>query len=278
MGETLRLGEYLLAIQGLAMIRTAPTRPSEARPRVDDIRRILDELPDSLELPLTEYSLAEGYTHWAEHYDRPNPAITREEPIVHDILAGLPPGRALDAACGTGRHAARLLDLGHQVVGVDTSPAMLAVARRKLPTADLRRGPLENLPVQNATVDLVTCALALTHAPDLTPVMREFARVLRPGGRIVLSDIHPTAVMTGAVAAFPGPAAGINYIHNAAHQVSDYLAAFRAAGLTVLDCVEPPVDETVIPNIPGYDTYPDAARQAFLGMPYLLIWELTCEQ
>jgi ubiquinone/menaquinone biosynthesis C-methylase UbiE len=274
MGEMLRLGEYLLAIQGLAMIRTAPTRPSEARPRVAEIRRILDELPESIELPLTEYTVAEGYARWAERYDGPNPAIAREEPIVHGILDELPPGRALDAACGTGRHAARLLELGHQVVGVDATPAMLALARKKLPTADFRRGRLDDLPVQDASVDLVTCTLSLTHVPDLTPVMREFARVLRPGGRVVLSDIHPVATMTGAVAAFPGGDRGLSYVTSEIHQISDYLAAFRAAGLTVLDCLEAPVDEAVVAATPYYNVYPDAARQAFLGMPYLLVWQL----
>jgi ubiquinone/menaquinone biosynthesis C-methylase UbiE len=275
MGETLRLGEYLLAIQGLAMIRNCATRPSEARPRVEEIRRILDELPASMELPLTEYTVAEGYARWAERYDGPNPAIAREEPIVHAILAELPPGRALDAACGTGRHAARLLELGHQVVGVDATPAMLALARKKLPAADFRRGRLDDLPVQDASVDLVICALALTHVPDLTPVMREFARVLRSGGRVVLSDIHPTATMTGAVAAFPAGDRALSYVTSEIHQISDYLAAFRAANLRVLDCLEPPVDEAAVAATPFYNVYPDASRQAFLGMPYLLIWQLT---
>jgi ubiquinone/menaquinone biosynthesis C-methylase UbiE len=272
----LRLGEYLLAIEGLAMIRTCLSDPAAARPRVDEIRRILDELPDSVEIPLTGYDVPEGYARWAPRYDGPNPAIEREQPIVHAMLADLPTGRALDAACGTGRHAARLLELGHQVVGVDATPAMLALARKKVPGADFRRGALEDLPVQDASVDLITCALALTHVPDLEPVLREFARVLRPGGTVVLSDIHPMAAMTGAIAAFPGPdlTAGVPYVRGQVHQVAAYLAAFRAAGLRVLDCLEPPVDDTVVTGMPGYDGYPDAVRQALLGMPYLLIWRL----
>lgn len=276
MGETLNLAEYQLAIQGLAMIRTCLTEPSAARPRVDEIRRILADVPDAVRVALTEYEVPEGYTRWAQHYDGPNPAIAREQPIVHGILADLPPGRALDAACGTGRHAAHLVELGHQVVGVDATAAMLAVARKKLSTVDFRKGTLEALPLQDNSVDLVTCALSLSHVPDLRPVMAEFARVLRPGGQAVLSDIHPMATMTGAIAAFPGSdlAKGVPYVRSVIHQVSDHLAAFRAADLSVLDCLEPPVDEDVVRGTPGYADYPDAARQAFLGMPYLLIWRL----
>jgi ubiquinone/menaquinone biosynthesis C-methylase UbiE len=275
-GEKLKVAEYLLAVQGLAMIRTCLTRPSAARPRVEELRRILEELPTSPEIPLTEYEVPEGYTRWARRYDGPNPAIAREQPIVRELLAGLPPGRALDAACGTGRHTAHLVALGHQVVGVDATAAMLAVARTKVPEADLRVGRLESLPVQDGTVDLVTCALALTHVPDLRPVLREFARVLRPGGHVVLSDIHPLATATGAIAAFPGTdlTAGIPYVRSEIHQISDYFTAFRQAGLTVLDCLEPRVDEAVLTAMPGYPVFPDATRQAFLGQPYLLIWRL----
>ena len=277
MSETLKLGEYLLAVQGLAMVRTCLTQPSAARPRVEEIRRIMADLPGSPDIPLIEYEVPEGYARWAEHYDSPNPAIAREQPIVHGMLAAQPPGRALDAACGTGRHAARLHQLGHQVVGVDTSPAMLSLARKKVPAADFRVGRLEELPVQDATVDLITCALALSHVDDLRPVINEFARVLRPGGRAILSDIHPQATATGAIAAFPGRdlTRGVPYVRSVIHQVSDYLTAFRTAGLSVLDCLEPPVDEDVVRSTPSYAVYPEAARQALFGTPYLLIWTLV---
>lgn len=277
MVETLRLGEYLLAIQGLAMIRTCITQPSAARPRVGEIRAILADLPDSPDIPLTEYEVPEGYARWAERYDGPNPAIAAEQPIVHSMLDEIPPGRALDAACGTGRHAARLHELGHQVVGVDATPAMLSLARKKVPGADFRIGQLEALPVQDATVDLITCALALSHLDDLEPAIAEFARVLRPGGQVIISDIHPTASMTGAIAAFPGRdlTKGVPYVRSVIHQCSDWLAAFRAAVLSVVDCLEPPVDESVVRTAPSYPAYPEAARQAFLGMPYLIIWRLV---
>lgn len=275
-GQTLRLGEYLLGIEGLAMIRTCLSDPAAARPRVDEIRRILDGLPGSAEIPLTGYDVPEGYARWAPRYDGPNPAIEREQPIVHAMLAELPVGRALDAACGTGRHAARLAELGHQVVGVDATPAMLALARKKVPGVDFRRGSLADLPVQDGSVDLITCALALSHVPDLEPVLLEFARVLRPGGTVVLSDIHPMAAMTGAIAAFPGPdlTEGVPYVRSRIHHVSAYLAAFRAAGLPVRDCLEPPVDEAALTGNQAYGDFPDAVRQALGGMPFLLVWRL----
>ena len=70
-----------------------------------------------------------GYQGWAPTYDDPgNQLIDIEGPIVREILASLPVGVALDAACGTGRHAAYLAELGHRVIGVDSSPEMLSVA------------------------------------------------------------------------------------------------------------------------------------------------------
>ena len=76
----------------------------------------------------------EGYGSWAGFYDEPgNQLIDLEQPIVREILDGLPRGVALDAACGTGRHSAYLASLGHTVIGVDSSVAMLARAREKVP-------------------------------------------------------------------------------------------------------------------------------------------------
>lgn len=61
-------------------------------------------------------------------YDGPDTMIDAEEPRVRAILATLPVGAAPDAACGTGRHAAHLVELGHHVIGADASAAMVAQA------------------------------------------------------------------------------------------------------------------------------------------------------
>jgi hypothetical protein len=66
-------------------------------------------------------STTEGYCSWAEFYDEPgNQLVDLEQPIVREILDGLPRGVALDAASGTGRHSAYLASLGHSVIGVDS--------------------------------------------------------------------------------------------------------------------------------------------------------------
>jgi SAM-dependent methyltransferase len=104
--------------------------------RFQEVRALLDsaeELGDGVEAnPITT---RETYARWAPFYDEPgNELIDIEGPIVREILDGLPVSIALDAACGTGRHAAHLASRGHIVIGVDTSP-VLAVAREKVQTA-----------------------------------------------------------------------------------------------------------------------------------------------
>ena len=177
--HTLLAGEYFLAVEGLAMIRTCLTDPAATAPRVEELRGIverLDEFPYSLAIPMTEHDVDDGYTRWAPTYDGPNPAIEAEEPIVHAMLDDAPRGTALDAACGTGRHAATLVERGYRVIGVDATEAMLAIAREKVGAAEFRPGRLEQLPVDDASVDVVTCALAL-----LEPGVA-VARRTTPGG------------------------------------------------------------------------------------------------
>jgi ubiquinone/menaquinone biosynthesis C-methylase UbiE len=280
--HTLLAGEYFLGVQGMAIMRTILQDATTARPRADETRGILagfDEFPNSLTIEMTEHGVGDGYTRWAPQYDGPNPAIETETPVVNPMLEAVPPGRALDAACGTGRHAATLAALGHDVVGIDANDAMLAVARAKVPSADFRAGRLEALPVDDASVDLAVCSLALTHVPDLAPVVAELGRVVRPGGTVVLSDIHPTNTLFGGIAAFTGEdiTQGIPYVLNLTHHVSEYVAAFVAAGLRIDECVETLVDDTIVRSIPSHAIHPDATRHAFLGLPHLLIWRLERE-
>src|SRR5262249_30789649 len=145
-----------------------------------------DAGPLGMEMPVPVEDVVAGYDRWSSSYDTvPNPLIRVEEPVVRAAIDRVAPGVALDAACGTGRHSGYLRARGHRVIGVDMSPGMLARARARVPDGDFRRGDLVALPLDDASVDLAVCALALAHCDDLGPPVRELARVLRPAGRLV---------------------------------------------------------------------------------------------
>jgi SAM-dependent methyltransferase len=278
--DELVAAQYFAAVAGMAAMRHCLTRPSSVRARLDDVAAVvatLDEFPNNLRIPVVEYEIDDGYTAWAARYDGPNPATALDDEVVGAILERARPGVALDAACGTGRHARRLATLGHDVIAVDANEAMLAIAREKLPETDIRVGTLQQLPVDDASVDLVVCSLALTHVADLGPVLAEFGRVLRRGGRAVVSDMHPIVVTFGGAAVFPagGESFELHYLPNLVHGLSDYVRAATAAGFTVEGVVEAPVPEAAIRTNPAYAVVPDAVRQAFEGLPFLLVWELA---
>ena len=209
--EEMLAAQYFVAVAGMAAMRHCLITPSTVRPRLDDVRAVvdqLDEFPNNLGVPLVEYGVSQGYDAWAPRHDQPNPAVEADEIEVHNLLAEATGHVALDAACGTGRHAANLHERGFEVIGVDFNRSMLAVAESKVPAGDFRLGDLSALPVDDETVDVVVCSLALTHVERLEPVIAEFARVSRPGAVIILSDIHPTTVTFGGGAVFPPTAHG----------------------------------------------------------------------
>jgi SAM-dependent methyltransferase len=255
---------------------------SVADARIADLERLLrirhDEPLLALELPVPEVDAVSGYAAWAGTYDvLPNPLIAVEEPAVQRLLADVPPGCALDAACGTGRHAAFLATRGHRVAGVDTSPAMLAHARSRVPAATLALGSLAALPIPSASVDVAVCALALMHLPDLRPAIAELARVVRPGGRVVLSDLHPMTLTLGGGALFQGADGAFGRVSGWVHRHEDYVAAFVETGLHIRACVEPVWGEAELPLLGGplYELAPDAVRAAFLDLPAALVWSLA---
>lgn len=190
---------YLLGLEGLALLRAFDGDYDRdfTEARLAEIRTLLDSadwLGGGAEThPITA---AAGYRAWASDYDQAgNRLIDLEQPYVRAILDGLPPGTALDAACGTGRHTEYLAALGHTVIGVDGSPEMLAAARAKIPGGEFREGDLHHLPVPDEHVDVVVCALALTHVPELSPVLAEFTRVLRPGATPPEAPVsHPSDI------------------------------------------------------------------------------------
>jgi ArsR family transcriptional regulator len=81
-----------------------------------------------------------------------------------------------------------------RVIGVDSSAAMLQAARKRLQghrNVDLRRGEIEALPIDDARLDAATMMLVLHHLPEPARALADVARVLKPGGRLVLVDMLP---------------------------------------------------------------------------------------
>jgi len=156
-----------------------------------------------------------------------------------ELLDPKPGETVVDLGSGAGHEAllaARKVGPAGRVIGVDMTPAMIVRARANAVKAgvsnvEFREGRLEALPVETASVDAVTSNCVVNLVPDKARVFREVGRVLRPGGRLVISDI----VLDGRlpeplerdVLAYVGCVAG-------AMQRGPYFAILEAAGFTAV--------------------------------------------
>jgi len=236
---------YLIGMEGLALLRAWAGDYDETfvTARLAEVRALLDDetLAHHPGVLVESGATSVAYRQWSATYDvAGNGLFDLDEPVLDEIIDTLPTGIAVDAACGTGRLASRLLQRGHHVIGVDNSVEMLGHARVRLPTTALLVGDLHRLPLLNDHVDLVVCGLALTHAADLELVFTEFARVLRPGGHLLISDVHHELALRGSVPKAVGPQGQAQLAACHRHTVGDYLRAGLATGFSVRRCEEQP--------------------------------------
>ncbi|MER6910189.1 class I SAM-dependent methyltransferase [Streptomyces sp. NPDC000594] len=276
MAGEFRVRELVLGIEGLALLRSAiDADEGFLEARVAEIRKFAEGQGEGMPgagAAVSELDAAAGYASWSQVYDSlPSSFLEVEEPIVRALLDEGPIGTALDAACGTGRTTVALTERGYRTIGVDQSPEMLEKAREKAPDAEFRRGRLEALPLEDASVDLAVSTLALTHLPDLGPGIAELARVVRPGGRVIITDMHPFVItLQGQCLFMDGD--DLAFVRNHVHLPSHYISAFAAAGLAVRSCHEPVFNGRLAPG--GYEEFiADAARAAWNGMPIVIVWE-----
>ncbi len=176
-------------------------------------------------------------------------------------LASLQPGETvLDLGSGGGIDcflAARKVGPEGRVIGVDMTPEMIRLARENagksgLKNVEFRQGEIENLPVEDGAVDAVISNCVINLSIDKEKVFREIFRVLKPDGRMMVSDIVldgelPEGVKD-SVAAYTGCIGG-------ALKRADYLAAMAKAGFTQVEIVA----ETPVP-IDLWADYPEEAK------------------
>jgi SAM-dependent methyltransferase len=143
----------------------------------------MDELRDRWEAEAArwiEWARAPGHdSYWRFHRDQ---------------FLGLlpPPGRqTVDIGCGEGRFTRDLKALGHPIIGIDSSPAMLAAARALDPAMKLIRADAVALPLDDASADLAVAFMSLHDIDAMADAIRETGRVLAPGGKLCLAIVHP---------------------------------------------------------------------------------------
>ena len=134
--------------------------------------------------------------------------------------------------------------------------------RRRLP----RGGPEEPAVPGRASFDLVVCGLALAHLAELDTPIRELARVLAPGGRLIVSVLHPFQALLGWHAPFTGSGGQRGFVREHPHLHTDYLAAFATAGLDLRACVEPEITyRQVTAKRRAFRHIPEATAEAYLA-------------
>ncbi len=128
---------------------------------------------------------------YAKMYDEKLAFLDSFEGSVMGRMIGDAKGmKALDIGCGTARLAPALLAAGAEVSGIDVSDKMLAVARNKYPWAEFKVGDAEEIPYGDNTFDIVVAAFVLVHLKDLKRAFREAHRVLKDGGKFIVTNIN----------------------------------------------------------------------------------------
>jgi len=152
--------------------------------------------------------------------------------------------RLLDAGCGAGLGALLANLRGATVTAIDASAGLLAIARARLPEADIREGDLEVLPFAEAAFDAVTAVNSVFYAADMAAAMRELVRVVRPGGRVVVTAWGPperceflATVLPALGPLMPPPPPGAESVHPvlALSEPGALAAVLERAGLRVVE-------------------------------------------
>ena len=183
-----------------------------------------------------------------------------QRPAMLNLAGDVSGRRILDAGCGSGPLTAALRAQGAVVTGFDASAAMVDLARERLgEDADVRVADLAGpLPFADAEFDDVVASLVLHYLEDWTVPLAELRRVLKPGGRLMVSVNHPAAYAIVYPEAdyfavtkysedytFDGEVTWLNFWHRPLHAMAD---AFATAGFRIVTISEPP---------PAPDTPPD---------------------
>lgn len=190
-----------------------------------------------------------AYDLWAKAYDHQprNLMLSLDKELFSQITEKITirDQELIDVGCGTGRHWYSLLSQQPaRLVGYDVSREMLGILKQKFPGQEIHRQTNHKLNQPANRFNLLISTLTMAHVPDMPAALREWARVVKPGGDIIITDYHPATLEKGGQRTFSyqGKTVAIkNYIHT----LKAIMGTASLYGLDVVDIVEKKIDESM---------------------------------
>ncbi len=183
----------------------------------------------------------DGYNRWAATYHQEsNPIKTLSDGLIEKLLPSLGDKTVLDAGCGTGRFCS-FAEKQHalKIVGLDLSPAMIEIARRRCPSVEFRCEDLYRSSIEEK-FDVIICALVLAHLENIKPALDNLLSALSPGGVMIITDFHPFLTLLHSKRTFRDLTSGRLFeIRHYLHLFQEYVRCF-AEHQTVVEALEEP--------------------------------------
>ena len=193
-----------------------------------------------------------AYDIWSMEYDQQpdNLMLALDEEIFTSLASQISISDKIlaDIGCGTGRYWKYLLEQKPKSLkGYDVSKGMLNKLREKFPEAETYRLEKDLLPgINSSSLDLLISTLTVAHIENIKAAITEWHRVIKPGGNLIITDYHPTALAKGGKRTFKQGQtlfAVKNYIHTL-HHIRDII---EELDLELIQLLEKRIDDSMLP-------------------------------
>lgn len=181
--------------------------------------------------------IQDAYDDWSDSYDS-DENLTRDldAQAVRELLADQWFDAILETGSGTGKNTSFLAQIGTKVDALDFSQGMIEKARNKVKSANVRFSLADltkRWDCREESYDLIVCCLVLEHIEDLSHIFSETARTLKPGGRFLVSELHPFRQYEGRKAGYYRDQQTIE-VDAFVHHISDFTNVASASGLKLV--------------------------------------------
>ena len=190
-----------------------------------------------------------AYNLWAGGYDQQpdNLMLALDNEVFSALLNKLPLVKLdiIDVGCGTGRHWYQIMSQKPgRIVGYDVSMEMLNMLKQKFPGQQVHRQIGHLLKEADNSFDLLVCTLTLAHISNAAAAIREWYRVIKPGGSMIITDYHPVALQRGGQRTFSHNGRLVA-VKSYVYPIAFIIQTAISLGMEVITLTEKNIDDTM---------------------------------